>query len=183
LTETPALLRSNNRLASSSAQVRLRAVLAAGEVAVQELGGALGGVVGRDLNQAFRLLNSDQLRHLLTQSGEQLLLCVSDPVYQGIVSHGHHGVPATEFHQVSVLGKEGPLTGWVHGSAGPAAAGPPVEPQRPALGGPATSGGVQFIGGSPSFGGSLVTGDQHIVSGGQVHGDISVGDSRRGGTK
>ncbi|MEU9134228.1 hypothetical protein AB0D08_40230, partial [Kitasatospora sp. NPDC048540] len=31
LTETPALLRSNNRLASSSAQVRLRAVLAAGE--------------------------------------------------------------------------------------------------------------------------------------------------------
>ncbi|MEV7778116.1 hypothetical protein [Kitasatospora sp. NPDC088351] len=201
LTETPALLRSNNRLAAASARVRLRTVLAAGEVAVQELGGALGGAVGWDLNQAFRLLDSDALREALALGDGQSVLCVSDTVYQGIVRHGHHGVPAGEFRRITTEGKEGPLTAWLHGNrAGAAlasATGREPSPAEPApaesspaepapaerTAGRAAAGGIQFLGGAPSFGGSLVAGDQHIVSGGQVHGDVNIGTPRPDGDR
>lgn len=48
LTEVPAQLRATNRMASSSAQIRLRAVLATGYVAID----GHGGWVGSDLNHA-----------------------------------------------------------------------------------------------------------------------------------
>ncbi|MDH6109705.1 hypothetical protein P3T36_000476 [Kitasatospora sp. MAP12-15] len=186
LTETPALLHSNNRLAANSAQVRLRIVLAAGEVAIQELGGALGGAVGWDLNQAFRLLNSDVLRSALKERTAQSVLCVSDAVYQGIVRHSPHGVPGAEFQRITVAGKEGELTAWLHGNpaavAGAAAPGPGVtsNPAEPSDSSQQAPIGTYFLGGSPSFGGSLVNGDQHIVSGGHVHGDVNIG---RGGAR
>ncbi|MFD1273749.1 hypothetical protein ACFQ51_24755 [Streptomyces kaempferi] len=50
LTEVPAQLRTVNRMASRSAQIRLRGVLATGYVAVD----ALDGWVGSDLNHACR---------------------------------------------------------------------------------------------------------------------------------
>jgi hypothetical protein len=138
-------------------------------------------VVGHDLNQAFRLLNSDDLRAALKATEAQSVLCVSDGVYQGIVRHGHHGVPAEEFGPITVHGKEGPLQAWLHGAPGrpPAPAAEPTahstpraEPEPPVHGG-----GIHFLGGSPSFGGSLISGDQHIVSGGVVHGDVNIGNS------
>ncbi len=185
LTETPALLRSNNRLAASSAQVRLRVVLASGEVALQELGSALGGAVGWDLNQAFRLLNSEELRSALRERSAQSVLCVSESVYRGIVRHGHHGVTPEEFHEVSVMGKEGSLAAWIHGTPVPVrspengseAAAAPAE--QNVFAEPATTrSGTYFLGGAPSFGGNYIAGDQHVVSGGTVNGDVSGGGSR-----
>lgn len=54
LTTTPDALCQYNRLASSSAQMRLRMVLAAGEVAFDPKQGTVGGLVGHDLNQSCR---------------------------------------------------------------------------------------------------------------------------------
>ncbi|MFH8985238.1 nucleotidyl cyclase domain-containing protein [Streptomyces varsoviensis] len=188
LTQTPTLLHANNRLAAASAQVRLRIVVASGEVALHPQPGTLGGAVGHDLNQAFRLLDADPLRAALRERSEQSVLCVSDSVYQGVVRHGHPGLRPEEFHEISVRTKEGSLTGWLCGPVPPEHARPQQEPPRAAATeaamtgaaaagtpGPGSGATFAFNGGSPSFGGGLVGGDQHGVSGGQVTGDVVMG--------
>ncbi|MFI6153353.1 hypothetical protein ACIBCA_11730 [Kitasatospora sp. NPDC051170] len=196
--ETPTLLHANNRLAADGARVRLRIVLASGEVAVQELGGALGGAVGWDLNQAFRLLDSTALREALRHRDGPCVLAVSDALYRGVVRHGHGGLRPEAFHRVTVQGKEGRFPAWLHGDPGPTPAeaptaaptDTPADPQTEApaeapaeaapvtpAAAPRTPATFQFLGGSPSFGGSLIGGDQHVVSGGVVHGDVNTGNT------
>ncbi|MFI5687807.1 hypothetical protein [Streptomyces sp. NPDC051636] len=207
LTEVPAQLRTVNRMASRSAQIRLRGVLATGWVAVDEH----DGWVGSDLNHACRLLDADVLRAALRERTGDFALCVSHALYEGVVRHDHPGIPAADFHTVTMAGKNGPLTAWLHGPVpattehredhrdtgegeAPGGSGdrpaPRVPPQggapedRPApeghRGAPAPGAVFHFDGGAPSFGGSLVGGDQHGVSGGQVTGDVSLGGRERG---
>ncbi|MEU5522572.1 hypothetical protein ABZ759_18400 [Streptomyces sp. NPDC047860] len=111
LTGVPAQLRAVNRMASRSAQIRLRGVVAAGYVAVDRH----DGWVGSDLNHACRLLDAALLRAALRERADDFALCVSDSVYTGVVRHDHAGVPAAEFHRVTVDSKNGPLTAWLHG--------------------------------------------------------------------
>ncbi|WP_414719567.1 hypothetical protein [Streptomyces sp.] len=111
LSEVPAQLRAVNRMASRSAQIRLRGVVATGYVAVDER----DGWVGSDLNHACRLLDSDVLRAALRERPDDFALCVSDALYAGVVRHDHPGIPADGFHRVTVTGKNGPLTAWLHG--------------------------------------------------------------------
>ncbi|MER5547590.1 hypothetical protein ABT072_35290 [Streptomyces sp. NPDC002589] len=111
LTEVPAQLHGYNRLASSSAQIRLRGVVATGYVAVDEH----GGWVGSDLNHACRLLDAPLLRAALRERTGGFALCVSEGVHTGIVRHDHHGIPAEAFHAVTVTSKNGPLRAWLHG--------------------------------------------------------------------
>ncbi|MDI3385772.1 hypothetical protein QIS99_05995 [Streptomyces sp. B-S-A8] len=199
LGELPAQLHTQNRMASSTAQMRLRAVLASGYVAVDED----GGWVGSHLNHACRLLDAELLRAALAEREADVALLVSDPVHQGIVRHGHPGIPAEDFHEVTVQSKNGPLAAWLHGApptgTGGARTGGDADTDTDAAGaesgaeggnrtggGPAephaAAGGVNIVfnGGAPSFGGSLVGGDQHGVSGGTVRGDVHLGDARRG---
>lgn len=64
--------------------MRLRIVLASGEVAHDPQGSTVGGLVGHDLNQACRLLDADVLREALRQrETADCVLCVSAPVYEG----------------------------------------------------------------------------------------------------
>ncbi|MYQ78125.1 MULTISPECIES: hypothetical protein [unclassified Streptomyces] len=177
LTFVPAELRALNRRASSSAQMRLRGVVASGYVAVD----GDGGWVGSDLNHACRLLDAKVLRQaLLKRPGHDFALAVSESVYQGVVRHNHAGVPADEFHAVTMDSKNGPLPAWLHGFVpgpeAPAEAGeatPAAAPrQRPApqastfdLGGATVNGGV--------FGG-----DNHGIGGGVFHGDVRFGSER-----
>ncbi|MFD5465625.1 hypothetical protein ACFWIQ_22730 [Kitasatospora sp. NPDC127059] len=188
INETPTLLHANNRLAADSARVRLRIVLASGEVAVQELGGALGGAVGWDLNQAFRLLDSTALREALRHRDGPCVLAVSEALYQGIVRHGHGGLAPEAFHRVTVQGKEGDFPAWLHGEpapttdpgtygAAPIAHAAPVPAAAPAPQAAQQAATFQFLGGTPTFGGNLIGGDQHIVSGGEVHGDVNTGNT------
>ncbi|MFF3315959.1 hypothetical protein ACFYV5_10650 [Streptomyces sp. NPDC003035] len=184
LTTTPELLHDHNRLASGSAQMRLRIVLSAGEVAHDPQTGTTGGVVGHDLNQAFRLLDSDALREALAgRTDENCVLAVSAPVYEGVVRHGHRGVRPELFRPTDVKVKDGVLSAWIHGgeeprerpvgSPSPAptrAPEQPVPPERPA-------GAVFHFHGAPVIHGSVVGGDQHGVSGGQVTGDVVLGGS------
>ncbi|TGB08149.1 hypothetical protein [Streptomyces sp. MZ04] len=169
LTETPMLLHAKNRLMASSTQIRLRIVLAAGYVALDE-----NGWVGSDLNHAFRLLDADPLREALKSADGSSVLCVSDSVYQGVVRHGHHGVRPEEFHQVTVEAKEGPTSAWLH--------------QVPSA---ERNGGSASLPGSPGPGGSTgspsgstqIMGSQYGVAGGDVNGNLSFdfrGDDRGG---
>ncbi|MFC8825216.1 hypothetical protein ACFT9I_07630 [Streptomyces sp. NPDC057137] len=187
LTEVPAQLRTVNRMASSSAQIRLRGVLASGYVAIDER----EGWVGSDLNHACRLLDATVLRAALRERGDDFALCVSESLYQGIVRHDHHGVPAAEFHRVELDSKNGTLTAYLHG---PVTRMPDAENPSPATGStdtgvratapdtPAAAPGASynFSGGSQSFGGSLVNGDQNILSGGTVTGDVVLGTKNTG---
>ncbi|MER6736438.1 hypothetical protein [Streptomyces puniciscabiei] len=113
LTEVPAQLHGYNRLASSSAQIRLRGVVATGYVTVDEH----GGWVGSDLNHACRLLDAPLLRAALRERNNGFALCVSEGVHTGIVRHDHHGVRAADFHPVTLTSKNGPLRAWLHGPA------------------------------------------------------------------
>ncbi|EDY54943.1 MULTISPECIES: hypothetical protein [Streptomyces] len=112
LSETPALLHGKNRLIAESTRMRLRMVLSAGYVAVDEL----GGWVGRDLNHAVRLLDSDPLKDALKARGDDCVLCASDAIYQGVVSDGPLGVRPEDFHRITLDTKEGPTVAWLHGS-------------------------------------------------------------------
>ncbi|KUO21159.1 hypothetical protein [Streptomyces dysideae] len=185
LTEVPAQLRAVNRMASRSAQIRLRGVVATGYVAVDQH----DGWVGSDLNHACRLLDADVLRDALRERSDDFALCVSDALYTGVVRHDHPGIPADGFHPVEVSSKNGPLRAWLYGPVPSGAAGedhgdtgageapggsgdrpaPRVPPQaapaqdRPA---PAGSGGAPAPGpvfnGTVSFGGGYFGGDQNI---------------------
>ncbi|MEZ3177387.1 hypothetical protein KYY02_01275 [Streptomyces pimonensis] len=117
LTEVPSQLRSVNRMASRSAQIRLRGVVATGYVAVDRH----DGWVGSDLNHACRLLDAHLLRSALRERADDFALCVSDALYSGVVRHDHPGIPAADFHAATVDSKNGPLTAWLHGPV-PAAA-------------------------------------------------------------
>ncbi|MFE0176260.1 hypothetical protein ACFWZ2_28460 [Streptomyces sp. NPDC059002] len=130
LGEVPAQLRAVNRMASSSAQIRLRAVLATEYVAVDELDGR----VGSDLDHACRLLDGDVLRTALRERTNGFALVVSEGVHAGVVRHNRPGVPADEFHAVTVSGKNGPLRAWLHG---PVPAGAEDHSERGAGGTPA----------------------------------------------
>lgn len=167
LTETPALLHNKNRLLASSARMRLRIVLSSGYVAVDEL----DGWVGSDLNHAVRLLNADPLRDALKQSDAGSVLCVSDPIYQGVVRHGPLGVRPDDFHRVTVETKEGPTVAWLYGEPGDDTAAGPPEEESPTAGSPAA--------GAPANH-THVSGDQYGVTGGTVHGGLHFGLPNRG---
>jgi len=201
LTDVPAELRALNRRASSSAQIRLRGVVAAGWVAVDER----DGWVGSDLNHACRLLDGQILRAALRERADDFALCVSDSVYQGVVRHGHLGVPETEFHAMTVDSKNGPLNAWLHGSVpagvaatdhggtgkgeAPGGSGDRPAPRVPEQGGPASDRGAPAPGpvfqgaltiGGGSIGGGTVSGDQNNVTGNQIGGDFTIGGGRGG---
>ncbi|GAA3184829.1 hypothetical protein GCM10010451_37570 [Streptomyces virens] len=111
LSEVPTELRAVNRMASRSAQMRLRGVVATGYVAVDRH----DGWVGSDLNHACRLLDAGLLRAALRERADDFALCVSDALYAGVVRHDHPGVPAADFHPVTVDSKNGTLRAWLHG--------------------------------------------------------------------
>ncbi|MFD0150093.1 hypothetical protein ACWGQ4_18930 [Streptomyces sp. NPDC055721] len=123
LATTPELLHEHNLLASDSAQMRLRIVLAAGEVAHDPHAGTTGGLVGHDLNQACRLLDAEVLRSALAERrDEHCVLAVSAPVYEGVVRHGHRGVRPELFRRADVTVKDGVLPAWIHRGAAPGGA-------------------------------------------------------------
>ncbi|MEO3974245.1 hypothetical protein [Streptomyces sp. CAU 1734] len=111
LTAVPVQLRAVNRMASRSAQIRLRGVLATGYVAIDRH----AGWVGSDLNHACRLLDAQLLRAALRDRAGDFALCVSEGVHSGIVRHDHPGVPRSDFHPITVDSKNGPLRAWLHG--------------------------------------------------------------------
>ncbi|MFD6424930.1 hypothetical protein [Streptomyces sp. NPDC060198] len=171
LTELPAQLRGMNRQASRSAQMRLRGVVAAGYVAVDQH----QGWVGSDLNHACRLLDADLLKEALRERPDDFALCVSDAVYQGIVRHSHVGVPSEEFHSVTMDSKNGPLAAWLHG---------PVPSSDSLMKTSSAEGGQSPVEAVPSLPpgadrtpiiGGVFGGTNHGIAGGTFSGDFHFG--------
>jgi PAS domain S-box-containing protein len=92
-----------------SARLRLRVVVHAGELLRDAL-----GITGEDLVLAFRLLDANVVRACLTQTGADLVLVVSDVIYQGIVKHGYGAVDPASFQSVWVTTKETCARTWLH---------------------------------------------------------------------
>ncbi|MEU6311292.1 hypothetical protein [Streptomyces sp. NPDC047014] len=157
LKDAPGELHAVNRLAASSAQLRLRAVLATGFVHIDEF----DGWVGTDLNNACRLLDGDPLRAALRERPDDYALCVSESVHTGIVTHGHLGIPKDEFHAITVPTKNGPMGAWLHG---------PLPRSRPAAHGGATAPAAP-----PAPAGLDFRGTNHGLVANQVQGDITFG--------
>ncbi|MFI7274925.1 hypothetical protein [Streptomyces sp. NPDC049879] len=175
LAEVPARLGAYNRVAADSAQVRLRVVVAAGEVTPHRLPGVHGGAYGWDLDQAFRLLDGEPLKRALRErrggaehgDSADMVLCVSESVYQGVVRHNHRGIRGDSFHEVAVEGKEGLVRGWLHGRPAPGGTARGSVP-------PGTAAGQRLpevmVLGDAQFG------HRYGVTGGHVGGDVVMGD-------
>ncbi|MFC8080074.1 hypothetical protein ACFUN8_31615 [Streptomyces sp. NPDC057307] len=178
LTEVPVQLRKTNRLAASSAQIRLRAVLATGYVAID----AHDGWVGSDLNHACRLLDAKLLRDALRERADDFALCVSDSVHQGIVRHGHPGIRPEDFHHIAPESKNGRLSAWLHGPA-PAGESAPsseaVAEPREKENGRETPEPPEAH--TPAPAGTQIMGAQYGIAGGSNHGDLNFSFDQRTG--
>jgi hypothetical protein len=160
-------------MASSTAQIRLRAVVATGFVMVD----AVDGWVGSDLNHACRLLDAEALRAALRERGRDIALCVSESVHAGIVRHDHTGIPADAFHEVTVDSKNGPLKAWLHGPL-------PTAPRpAPPAAVPASSGDGPVdsaVGFQGTNNGIVAARIGTVIQSGTINGGISFGSGGPG---
>lgn len=96
-------------------QMRLRAVVHAGEVHMDNR-----GCYGAAIDVAVRLLDAPQLKKALKQAAAPLVLAVSEEIHSGIISHGY--VDASKYFPISVRVGTRRHRGWVrlgHSRYGP----------------------------------------------------------------
>jgi len=124
-----------NRTAPDAARLRLRVVVHAGELLRDA-----HGITGEDLILAFRLLDAEVVHVRLAQAVADLVLVVSDAIYQGIVKHGYARIDPAVFHPVWVTAKETRTRAWLHvpgaGRQGTRPAPASVAATSPSLTGP-----------------------------------------------
>ncbi|HEV7651701.1 MAG TPA: hypothetical protein VGP26_26405 [Actinophytocola sp.] len=105
-----AAIREHNAAADPDQRFRLRVSVHAGEVHRDATGWA-----GTDLNVACRLVSSAAVcRYLLQRPGVDLLLVVSDAVYQAVVPHGYRRIRPASYEPVHIAIKELNTRAWVH---------------------------------------------------------------------
>jgi class 3 adenylate cyclase len=73
-------------------ELRLRVVVHAGEVLYDRR-----GCFGESVDLSFRFLEAPELKDLLQQSAEPLVLVVSEPIYHAVVRHGYAGIDDNAF--------------------------------------------------------------------------------------
>ncbi|MFE1895386.1 hypothetical protein [Streptomyces yangpuensis] len=171
LKDAPAELHAVNRLAASSAQLRLRAVLATGFVHIDEF----DGWVGTDLNNACRLLDGEPLRAALRERQDDYALCVSPSVHAGIVAHGHLGIPKDDFHAITVPTKNGPMDAWLHGPLPQAAPESAPASSSASAAESASHGDSAVAPAPPAASGVDFRGTNHGLVAHHVQGDITFG--------
>jgi signal transduction histidine kinase len=128
-----------NRTAAAAARLRVRAVVHAGELLRDD-----HGITGEDLVLAFRLLDADLVRAHLTRAVADLVLVVSDAMYQGIVKHGYSRIDPAVFQAVWVTAKETSTRAWLHipGAGQQSILAPPAAATSPSLTVPIRSGSL-----------------------------------------
>lgn len=101
-------------------RLRLRVVIHDGKVLHDRQ-----GYSGEAVNHAFRLLNADLVRAALRATRTtDLVVVVSDTVWEAVVRHGYPGIDPEEFQPVDIHVKETHARAWLHTSS------PPVPPVR-----------------------------------------------------
>ena len=71
---------------------RLRVAMHSGDVHFDQQ-----GAFGEDLDLAFRLLNSPELKARLAQTAAPLVLAVSDHIHRSVIRHGYDGIDGRTF--------------------------------------------------------------------------------------
>jgi class 3 adenylate cyclase len=105
-----AMIRRHNETADPELRIRLRVSVHAGEVHRDAT-----GWVGTDLNAACRLVSSAAVcRYLRQRPSVDLLVVVSDAVYQAVVRHGYRRISPATYAPVHVAIKELNTRAWVH---------------------------------------------------------------------
>jgi class 3 adenylate cyclase len=90
-------------------RIRLRVAVHAGEL-IQDA----TGWFGTDLNLACRLVDAEAAYARLRASSESdVVLIVSDVIYQGVIRHGYHGLDPADYQRVRVRVKEVDAIGWL----------------------------------------------------------------------
>lgn len=102
-------LSSRNRQVSPAERARLRLVIHAGEIFRDE-----HGLSGGDLVTACRMLDADELRAALRRSRSDLVIAVSDLIYDGIVRHRFRDIDPTTYHPARVRVKKSSIHMWIH---------------------------------------------------------------------
>ncbi|MFL6126230.1 hypothetical protein [Actinophytocola sp.] len=88
---------------------RLRVAIHSGDVHFDRQ-----GAFGEDLDLAFRLLNSPELKSRLQQTGAPLVLAVSDHIHRSVIRHGYDGIDGRTFEPLIRLEMADQRhTGWV----------------------------------------------------------------------
>lgn len=89
-------------------RLRLRVVVDAGDLRRDN-----DGYYGTALDEAFGLLNCDELRTCLARTAGPLVLAVSREIYEGIVRHEHDGIDPASYEAITVRLKRHDLVAWV----------------------------------------------------------------------
>jgi class 3 adenylate cyclase len=105
---TALLIEYNAEAAHPALRIRLRTVVHAGEVHVDDK-----GFYGEAIDVAIRLLDSAPVKRALKQVASPLVLVVSEEIHSGIVSHGYvDGGSYRPLVRVRIASKQ--HRGWVH---------------------------------------------------------------------
>jgi class 3 adenylate cyclase len=103
-------LYAHNLRSGRTPRIRVRVAVHAGEV----LRGP-HGCVGNDLNLTCRLVNSRPLYRTFEHCPNvELVIIISEPMYQAVVRHGHRGIAANRYTPVHVSVKETRAKAWLH---------------------------------------------------------------------
>jgi hypothetical protein len=124
---TTLLTEYNAQAAQPALRMRLRAVVHAGEVHMDDR-----GCYGAAIDVAIRLLDSQRVKKALKQAAAPLVLVISDEIHSGIVCHGY--VDASTYFPIWARVGKRRHRGWVHvpvPGASPVV-GRPVRGTRPA---------------------------------------------------
>jgi hypothetical protein len=108
-------LREHNRQVGMPEQLFIRLVVHAGDVLADQ-----DGPLGVQLNQAFRLVDAEQLRVLLKEASGPLLSCVSDEVRRQVIAQRNGGLDPDAFEPVRLDMKHALRgLGWVRAPGDP----------------------------------------------------------------
>jgi hypothetical protein len=105
---TELLAEHNTAVTEPALQMRLRAVVHAGEVHADSR-----GFYGEAIDVAIRLLDSPLVKKELKQTTSPLVLVVSEEIYSAITSHSHSGAGAYQLLARVRVGRR-QHRGWVH---------------------------------------------------------------------
>lgn len=102
-------LRRHNHNRTEAGRLRLRMVVHHGSAVSSPSGYSGNGIV-----TAARVVDSDALRDALRESGADLVVAVTAPVYQDVVAQGHTRLRPEDFALTVVSNKEYEEPVWVH---------------------------------------------------------------------
>src|SRR6266542_1140984 len=103
-------LAGDNQQVPAAERLRLRVAVHAGEVLHDPY-----GHTGASFNHAARLLDAEATRAVLAASPTaDVVLVVSDTVYEGVVRHGYEGIDPAGWQPIRLHAKETATRAWVH---------------------------------------------------------------------